>query len=76
MTNRIPLTVIAALTGAAMMYVLVASFNVLILSEHAYYSRIGVVAALVVLVVGWMKIYRSRPAHRRPALLRSEISSR
>jgi hypothetical protein len=75
-TNRIPLTIIAGVTGAALMYIVVASFNVLILSEHAYYSRIGVVAALVVLVVGWMKIYCNRPAHRRSALLHSEFPPR
>lgn len=76
MTNRIPLAIIAAVTGAALMYVLIASFNVLVLSEHAYYSRIGVIAALLVLAVGWMKIYRSRPAHRRPALLHPELPPR
>jgi hypothetical protein len=75
-TSRLPLSLLAAAFGAALMYLLLTLFGG---AEHAPmegYARIGVAGGLVVLLFGWLRIFRSRSLQLQPVRLRSGTDRR
>lgn len=59
----VPLSILAALTGATLMGVLITFFNISIETEHTTFTRIGVLVGLACIAASWVKIYwhRSNP---------------
>ena len=60
--SRMSLSILAAVTGAALMYVFIAFFNIPIETEHTTFTRIVVLVGLACIAAGWVKIYWRRPS--------------
>ncbi len=66
MSSRLSLSIIAAITGAALMYLFITFFNIPVHTEHTLYSRIAVIVALILVAVGWLSIFRRQPQQGQP----------
>lgn len=66
MTSRLSLSLLAAVFGAALMYLLLAQFGAFGHFAIESYARIGVAGGLMVLLIGWLRIYRSRSLRPQP----------
>ncbi len=64
MNSRVSLSILAAVTGAALMYVFITFFNIPIETEHTMLTRIAVLVGLGCVAAGWVKIYWRRPSPR------------
>ena len=62
--SQVPLSIIAAVTGATLMYMLITFFNIPIETEHTTFTRIGVLVGIACIVACWVKIYWHRPKSR------------
>jgi len=67
MASRLPLSILAAVFGAALMYLLLPLFGVAEQAAFANYARVGVAGGLLVLAIGWLRIYCDRSARPVPA---------
>ncbi len=66
MSSRVSLSIIAAITGAALMYSFITFFNIPVHTEHTLYSRIAVIVALILVAIGWLSIFLRRPQQGQP----------
>ena len=61
MNSRMMLSILAAVTGAALMYIFITFFNIPIKTDHTAVTRILVLVGLACVAAGWVKIYWRRP---------------
>ena len=58
MSSRVSLSLLAALTGAALMYIVITFFNLPVHTDHTPYTRIAVLVACILVFWGWVSIFR------------------
>jgi hypothetical protein len=59
--SRVSLSLLAFFTGAGLAYVFITFFNIPVHTEHTPFTRIGVLLAVALVVIGWFRIFRRRP---------------
>ena len=64
MNSRVSLSILAAFTGAALMYVVITFFNLPVETSHTLVTRVLVLFGILCVAAGWLMIFRRRPAQK------------
>ena len=61
MNSRVSLSILAAVTGAALMYLFITFFNIPTETEHTVITRVLVLVGIACVFAGWFIVFRRRP---------------